>query len=172
MSWNCPKCSYPNPDNLGACFKCGSTKTIVYYHPAPLRPEEHYVWIRNVGLHRMPSQIERQHRAIGVPLYAKNVDEQLHAARIWDYVVTLEECTCPDFEKRGKPCKHMYRLAHELGVFELESEPHNQAKPRVPPLPAPRLAHDTKAQSIIAIGCLILFVMFVVLPILIAGCRR
>lgn len=30
------------------------------------------------------------------------------------YNVTLLSCTCPDFRKRKKPCKHMYRLAYEL----------------------------------------------------------
>lgn len=33
------------------------------------------------------------------------------------YVTTLEHCTCPDYDRRGLPCKHMYRLAIELGEF-------------------------------------------------------
>jgi len=32
---------------------------------------------------------------------------------------TLESCTCPDFKERKLPCKHMYRLASELGLIEL-----------------------------------------------------
>ena len=39
------------------------------------------------------------------------------------YVTTLTSCQCQDFhsaQRRGVlPCKHMYRLAHELGVIEL-----------------------------------------------------
>lgn len=31
------------------------------------------------------------------------------------YSVSLEECDCSDFERRGLPCKHMIRLALELG---------------------------------------------------------
>lgn len=31
------------------------------------------------------------------------------------YEVTLESCDCMDFKQRGKPCKHMYRLAMEFG---------------------------------------------------------
>lgn len=33
------------------------------------------------------------------------------------YHVTLSSCTCPDFTSRKKPCKHMYRLALELGAL-------------------------------------------------------
>ena len=39
------------------------------------------------------------------------------------YYTTLVSCTCADFSISGKnpdkPCKHMYRLAHELGVCNL-----------------------------------------------------
>lgn len=31
------------------------------------------------------------------------------------YTTTLNSCTCPDFIHRGIPCKHMYRVAVELG---------------------------------------------------------
>lgn len=31
------------------------------------------------------------------------------------YTTTLNSCTCPDFIHRGIPCKHMYRVAIELG---------------------------------------------------------
>lgn len=31
------------------------------------------------------------------------------------YIATADSCTCPDFGKRGLPCKHMYRLAIEMG---------------------------------------------------------
>lgn len=39
------------------------------------------------------------------------------------YITTLETCTCRDFEMtRGKiPCKHILRLAGELGLFESEN---------------------------------------------------
>ena len=32
------------------------------------------------------------------------------------YSVSLTECTCPDFQQRKLPCKHMYKLALELGI--------------------------------------------------------
>lgn len=39
-----------------------------------------------------------------------------------EYETSLEECSCPDYEKRedGFPCKHMYRLAMELGILNEE----------------------------------------------------
>ncbi len=38
------------------------------------------------------------------------------------YHTTLTSCTCPDFKERNVPCKHMYRLANELGYFLLYKE--------------------------------------------------
>ncbi|HBA68979.1 MAG TPA: hypothetical protein DCZ40_06450 [Lachnospiraceae bacterium] len=34
------------------------------------------------------------------------------------YDVTLNSCTCFDFGARNLPCKHMYRLAAELGFLD------------------------------------------------------
>lgn len=38
------------------------------------------------------------------------------------YVTTLTDCTCRDFfiGKRKRPCKHILRLAEELGLFQNE----------------------------------------------------
>ena len=33
------------------------------------------------------------------------------------YHTTLESCDCPDFQNRHHTCKHMYRLAMELGLL-------------------------------------------------------
>lgn len=33
------------------------------------------------------------------------------------YHVTLTSCTCPDFARTGKPCKHMYKLAIDCGAL-------------------------------------------------------
>lgn len=39
------------------------------------------------------------------------------------YVVTLESCSCVDFARNGGlPCKHIYRLAMELGIIDCEFE--------------------------------------------------
>ena len=36
---------------------------------------------------------------------------------------TLERCYCVNFYQNAKPCKHMYRLAHELGKIDLYNLP-------------------------------------------------
>ena len=36
------------------------------------------------------------------------------------YQTSLAACTCNDFVKRKKPCKHVYRLAMELGIIPLD----------------------------------------------------
>lgn len=36
--------------------------------------------------------------------------------------VTLTECTCEDFRRRHKPCKHMLYLAYSLGLLDLNRE--------------------------------------------------
>lgn len=36
------------------------------------------------------------------------------------YQVSLDSCTCGDFRRRGLPCKHMYRLAMECGLWQGE----------------------------------------------------
>lgn len=38
------------------------------------------------------------------------------------YKTSLSSCTCVDFARRKKPCKHMYRLAIELGMMEESTE--------------------------------------------------
>lgn len=47
---------------------------------------------------------------------------RLKTCRIKEYLVTLESCTCEDFHRRGKPCKHMYKLASRLGLFVRKDE--------------------------------------------------
>lgn len=37
-----------------------------------------------------------------------------------EYAVSLDSCTCTDFSRRSLPCKHMYRLALELGLVSGE----------------------------------------------------
>ena len=45
------------------------------------------------------------------------INGRLKTCRIGDYLVTLESCTCKDYERRRLPCKHMYRLAQKLRLF-------------------------------------------------------
>lgn len=48
----------------------------------------------------------------------KKLCAKIHSSRNYDtvYSVSLTECTCPDFQHRKLPCKHMYKLALELGI--------------------------------------------------------
>lgn len=39
------------------------------------------------------------------------------------YDTSLSECSCWDFQTRGLPCKHIYRLAVELGYIEIIRRP-------------------------------------------------
>lgn len=43
------------------------------------------------------------------------------------YDVTLNSCTCHDFEVRQLPCKHIYRLAFELGFLDDLPKPNRKA---------------------------------------------
>lgn len=43
------------------------------------------------------------------------------------YDVTLNSCTCHDFEMRHLPCKHIYKLASELGYLEDLPKPNRAA---------------------------------------------
>lgn len=38
------------------------------------------------------------------------------------YTTTLDSCTCPDYVNRHIPCKHMFRLAIDLGILSSFSE--------------------------------------------------
>lgn len=31
------------------------------------------------------------------------------------YITSLDACSCPDFDKRSQPCKHIYFLARKMG---------------------------------------------------------
>ena len=63
----------------------------------------------------------RKLRAINGALEIESIDTanktgRFHASEGDDiYTTTFQSCTCPDFTKRKKPCKHMYRLKIECG---------------------------------------------------------
>ena len=52
------------------------------------------------------------------------------------YTTTLDDCQCGDFIRRKKPCKHIYRLAMEMGVFPSEGLKQDRAA-IVEPKPSP-----------------------------------
>ena len=70
-------------------------------------------------------QKDRRARALSGDLMPDVVDLEKKCATFIGgggdkYATTLIGCTCPDFVEREKPCKHMYWLAHELGIDDGE----------------------------------------------------
>lgn len=71
--------------------------------------------------HNTPAQKTRQDRAKYDNMIVLAVDKNSKEATIQSaneygtiYHVTTQNCSCPDFQKRGLPCKHMYKLDMEL----------------------------------------------------------
>lgn len=59
------------------------------------------------------------------------------------YRTTLNDCTCPDFQHRHQPCKHMCRIALELGLL---SDLGEQARNRVIIDAAEAVKHKSSAK--------------------------
>lgn len=82
----------------------------------------------DVSIHEDEAQIARQGRAMNYP-FTFEVDKDNKTARFSSmtdlpyYDTSLKECTCYDFQERHLPCKHMYRLAVELGIIEIIKRP-------------------------------------------------
>ena len=79
-------------------------------------------WSMWAGVHDEDGQTTRQKRAWGCYMDSidyKRREAKMHGNRGEVYTTTLEKCTCYDFRKRRIPCKHMYRLAMELGLVKL-----------------------------------------------------
>lgn len=76
------------------------------------------------AIHGDNAQIGRQGRAMTYP-FTFDVDGVAQTARFSStsdlpyYDTSLSQCTCYDFQSRRLPCKHMYRLAVELGIIEI-----------------------------------------------------
>ena len=76
------------------------------------------------SLHEDEKQIERQGRAMTYP-FTFEIDKDNRCGKFSSttdvpyYETHLDSCTCNDFMERQKPCKHIYRLAVELGLIEI-----------------------------------------------------
>lgn len=64
-----------------------------------------------------PETKQRISRAQSVKVESINIHEK--RGIINNHEVSLENCACRDFIIQRHPCKHMYRLAHELGLITL-----------------------------------------------------
>lgn len=72
------------------------------------------------SIHQLPEQHDRMIRARSATTTPDNVDKESQTAvfKAGKYHVTLNSCTCVDFMRNKRPCKHIYRLAMELGLLE------------------------------------------------------
>lgn len=78
-------------------------------------------------LHNDPEQMKKQSRALQVNIKVENKKPLLDYEKKTmittkgndeqSYEVSLEKCTCKDFEVHKVPCKHMYKLAKALEIF-------------------------------------------------------
>lgn len=83
-------------------------------------------WNQWESCHSKSGQSDRQKRASTKKLTPFSLDVNGCCATFKGsgtelYKTSLSDCTCIDFHRRFLPCKHMYRLAYELGVYMLDS---------------------------------------------------
>lgn len=74
----------------------------------------------DASIHENPEQLKRISSAQKADVTPDFVDRDNFTASFkgsgkQPYVTTLDSCTCIDFVRRKLPCKHIYRLAFELG---------------------------------------------------------
>ena len=75
------------------------------------------------AVHDDPEQIKRKEKAQKSDVTPDKIDHErqfglFQGSGKEPYETTLDDCTCGDFRRRRKPCKHMYRLALELGCTQ------------------------------------------------------
>ena len=80
-----------------------------------------YKW--DESIHYSKAQKERLSRAVNDGIIVRDINQKKGYGIVIGttgeyYYVCLDHCSCPDFKKRQRPCKHMYRLALELGIID------------------------------------------------------
>lgn len=78
----------------------------------------------NEAIHEDVDQIKRLGSAVKIKEDTVELSDDGESALMYgrtggEYHVWLDECECYDFAVHQKPCKHIYRLAIELGLIEL-----------------------------------------------------
>lgn len=76
------------------------------------------------SIHQEAAQRDRIQRAIEHNLSVKTILSNGYSGKIIGttgnvYLVTLNRCSCQDFLRRRKPCKHMYFFACKSGRCEI-----------------------------------------------------
>jgi len=74
----------------------------------------------NTKVHRGQAQIDRFERSQHEYMELRAYNDQTGFGEIYStsghtYITCLDDCSCPDFEKRSRPCKHIYFLATKMG---------------------------------------------------------
>lgn len=74
-------------------------------------------------IHNDEEQLKRIKRAESADMTPTSIDYEnqtgvFKGSGKKPYEVSLDFCTCSDFRRRKLPCKHIYRLAMELGLFD------------------------------------------------------
>lgn len=86
-------------------------------------------WDKWNAVHGESEQVSRQKSATKGACTPVNISGFVgfFQGKYGQYETTLDMCQCIDFSRRKLPCKHMYRLAMELGLFscgrKVESDP-------------------------------------------------
>lgn len=77
----------------------------------------------NESIHAEKRQQDRISRAYSETMTVRDVKNNYSCAIKSEsgqfYLVSLDMCTCPDFRKNGKPCKHMYYFARFIGRIDI-----------------------------------------------------
>lgn len=79
------------------------------------------IWDNDI--HELPEQKKRFKSSLTSKLIPISVDKDAQTGRFngsgkEPYDTTLKNCDCFDFTRRKMPCKHIYRLAIELGLID------------------------------------------------------
>jgi hypothetical protein len=84
----------------------------------------------SADIHKDVDQVKRIDSAMSISQADVTVDTKNETAVIigsCPYEVSLTHCTCEDFSHRNLPCKHIYRLASELGYLTGLPQPNREA---------------------------------------------
>ena len=74
----------------------------------------------NEKVHHGAAQTDRFERAAHETMDLLSYNDETGAGMVRSssgktYVTSLDYCSCPDFDKRSRPCKHIYFLAMKMG---------------------------------------------------------
>lgn len=94
------------------------------------------IWAQWDECHTSADQLKRQKSSSEKKLTPISVDPSQGAGIFRgsgksDYSTTLSDCSCVDFVRRKLPCKHMYRLAYELSLFNPGMDVHSTSRPGI-----------------------------------------